>query len=156
MQKPAYELRISDWSSDVCSSDLDGFVHDPGDVGFDRRDIGVQPARDQNRAVQRHRVAFGLVMIEFLLAAIGDGDGQRMGMLAKAISLGFDQRRAAAGAGAFARFARRFMHRLGILPVDAHAGHGIAVAATSEERLRGNEWVSTCKKRWWPSHKKKK
>src|SRR3546814_9087921 len=22
MQKPAYELRISDWSSDVCSSDL--------------------------------------------------------------------------------------------------------------------------------------
>src|SRR3546814_8131055 len=25
-QKTAYELRISDWSSDVCSSDLDGLV----------------------------------------------------------------------------------------------------------------------------------
>src|SRR3546814_2892499 len=25
-QKTAYELRISDWSSDVCSSDLDRFV----------------------------------------------------------------------------------------------------------------------------------
>src|SRR3546814_1076076 len=25
MQKTAYELRISDWSSDVCSSDLDPF-----------------------------------------------------------------------------------------------------------------------------------
>src|SRR3546814_21061394 len=24
MQKTAYEMRISDWSSDVCSSDLDG------------------------------------------------------------------------------------------------------------------------------------
>src|SRR3546814_3368251 len=31
MQKPAYEMRISDWSSDVCSSDLediDGVVMD--------------------------------------------------------------------------------------------------------------------------------
>src|SRR3546814_2694793 len=27
-QKTAYEMRISDWSSDVCSSDLDGLVHD--------------------------------------------------------------------------------------------------------------------------------
>src|SRR3546814_3055129 len=27
-QKPAYEWRISDWSSDVCSSDLGGQTHD--------------------------------------------------------------------------------------------------------------------------------
>src|SRR3546814_8203808 len=26
-QKTAYEMRISDWSSDVCSSDLDHFRH---------------------------------------------------------------------------------------------------------------------------------
>src|SRR3546814_7263219 len=26
-QKTAYEMRISDWSSDVCSSDLGGFVY---------------------------------------------------------------------------------------------------------------------------------
>src|SRR3546814_9142859 len=26
-QKTAYEMRISDWSSDVCSSDLDGASH---------------------------------------------------------------------------------------------------------------------------------
>src|SRR3546814_2048902 len=33
-QKTAYEMRISDWSSDVCSSDLDpiGFRVEPGDV----------------------------------------------------------------------------------------------------------------------------
>src|SRR3546814_7934923 len=29
-QKPAYELRISDWSSDVCSSDLDVEAHGDG------------------------------------------------------------------------------------------------------------------------------
>src|SRR3546814_7384990 len=28
-QKTAYEMRISDWSSDVCSSDLDRFLHTP-------------------------------------------------------------------------------------------------------------------------------
>src|SRR3546814_1161926 len=27
-QKTAYEMRISDWSSDVCSSDLEGFPQD--------------------------------------------------------------------------------------------------------------------------------
>src|SRR3546814_3136433 len=31
-QKTAYEMRISDWSSDVCSSDLD-----PGTVSLDRQ-----------------------------------------------------------------------------------------------------------------------
>src|SRR3546814_9166347 len=30
-QKTAYEVRISDWSSDVCSSDLD-ILHEGGDV----------------------------------------------------------------------------------------------------------------------------
>src|SRR3546814_3546132 len=32
-QKTAYEMRISDWSSDVCSSDL-RYVPDPGTVTF--------------------------------------------------------------------------------------------------------------------------
>src|SRR3546814_10526740 len=32
-QKTAYEMRISDWSSDVCSSDLHG-------IPFFRRDVG--------------------------------------------------------------------------------------------------------------------
>src|SRR3546814_9618858 len=31
-QKTAYEMRISDWSSDVCSSDLIDLPHDPLDV----------------------------------------------------------------------------------------------------------------------------
>src|SRR3546814_17018032 len=32
-QKTAYEMRISDWSSDVCSSDLDGDRGDGGNTG---------------------------------------------------------------------------------------------------------------------------
>src|SRR3546814_4903896 len=43
-QKTAYEMRISDWSSDVCSSDLP----DPGHVGRLRI------------AIARHLVAVGL------------------------------------------------------------------------------------------------
>src|SRR3546814_9275629 len=31
-QKTAYEMRISDWSSDVCSSDLDGQMGGLGDL----------------------------------------------------------------------------------------------------------------------------
>src|SRR3546814_2157383 len=35
-QKTAYEMRISDWSSDVCSSDLDGAsVHDASAISPD-------------------------------------------------------------------------------------------------------------------------
>src|SRR3546814_8764995 len=44
-QKTAYEMRISDWSSDVCSSDL------LATRGRDRRDAG--PARDAHAAVSR-------------------------------------------------------------------------------------------------------
>src|SRR3546814_9983219 len=57
-QKTAYEMRISDWSSDVCSSDLD-------------RGIAVRPVADQRddpRLVERrlHRIALdraGLVRL---------------------------------------------------------------------------------------------
>src|SRR3546814_15555245 len=33
-QKTAYEMRISDWSSDVCSSDLSQVVAEPDDVAM--------------------------------------------------------------------------------------------------------------------------
>src|SRR3546814_5698950 len=38
-QKTAYEMRISDWSSDVCSSDLFGQVEDR--LALDQRGIGM-------------------------------------------------------------------------------------------------------------------
>src|SRR3546814_5720071 len=44
-QKTAYEMRISDWSSDVCSSDLDGEarvdeLREEGGVEEDRLGVG--------------------------------------------------------------------------------------------------------------------
>src|SRR3546814_2972418 len=40
-QKTAYEMRISDWSSDVCSSDLRGaHVQDQTGEGLDLDDLG--------------------------------------------------------------------------------------------------------------------
>src|SRR3546814_5571017 len=42
-QKTAYEMRISDWSSDVCSSDLDGAA--PRPVGEGRPGLGHRAAQ---------------------------------------------------------------------------------------------------------------
>src|SRR3546814_3710398 len=66
-QKTAYELRISDWSSDVCSSDLrpaeraGGILVDIGDVGAIAlvRNIGVELAEivDLEPRARRDRAA---------------------------------------------------------------------------------------------------
>src|SRR3546814_6857597 len=62
-QKTAYEMRISDWSSDVCSSDLDQVLVAHGDARrVERRDIGlpgregaaVQPGRPFEAGERRH------------------------------------------------------------------------------------------------------
>src|SRR3546814_5401328 len=63
-QKTAYEVRISDWSSDVCSSDLDGRGgRRPlgrllrGDDRDGRAGLGAPPVRRQiGRASCRERV----------------------------------------------------------------------------------------------------
>src|SRR3546814_2842949 len=56
-QKTAYEMRISDWSSDVCSSDLAGHElqhHEPGrHRDLDRRDGRCGDRDDRKRAQAR-------------------------------------------------------------------------------------------------------
>src|SRR3546814_11205523 len=52
-QKTAYEMRISDWSSDVCSSDLDAIALDPADQG---RDFGFPVPGKVGDGVCRGRV----------------------------------------------------------------------------------------------------
>src|SRR3546814_3397987 len=42
-QKTAYEMRISDWSSDVCSSDLEH-------IGFGHCEAGTLPGQKGNRS----------------------------------------------------------------------------------------------------------
>src|SRR3546814_17417751 len=71
-QKTAYEMRISDWSSDVCSSDLDAperplaFGRPGAGDPFPRRLVG---ARHERRTGVGHRPA--------RRAAVGHSFGQR-------------------------------------------------------------------------------
>src|SRR3546814_5833062 len=54
-QKTAYDMRISDWSSDVCSSDLRDGLDDAGErVVRPRREVGERvatPLRQIERAI---------------------------------------------------------------------------------------------------------
>src|SRR3546814_10455289 len=43
MQKTAYEMRISDWSSDVCSSDRTSFGFVGGIVAVHQQKMGIDP-----------------------------------------------------------------------------------------------------------------
>src|SRR3546814_13275061 len=51
-QKTAYEMRISDWSSDVCSSDLRNDGHRNQTLSF----LPIRPCRYRCRAGPPHRV----------------------------------------------------------------------------------------------------
>src|SRR3546814_993319 len=68
-QKTAYEMRISDWSSDVCSSDLR-----PAEPAFDPRRRAIAILEREWRGVAhpaRHRVG------ERLLPALGNRSEER-------------------------------------------------------------------------------
>src|SRR3546814_19455461 len=43
-----------------------------------------------------------------------------------------------------------------LMPVEALLCEGSGIQSRSEERRVGKEWVSTCRSRWSPYHKKKK
>src|SRR3546814_5815240 len=51
-QKTAYELRISDWSSDVCSSDLADFLLDALGRAFTDQEVMVAADVGDDRLVQ--------------------------------------------------------------------------------------------------------
>src|SRR3546814_6912430 len=54
-QKTAYEMRISDWSSDVCSSDLSPWPADQGEAEREQR-AGRRAVRQQlEQRIDRHR-----------------------------------------------------------------------------------------------------
>src|SRR3546814_1845888 len=61
-QKTAYEMRISDWSSDVCSSDLDrvDIRADEGDAGL-FEGSGELAVLRQEAIARMHRLGAGLL-----------------------------------------------------------------------------------------------
>src|SRR3546814_5508461 len=52
-QKTAYEMRISDWSSDVCSSDLERHHENWGAV-WEGEDLSLAPSFDHGAAMARN------------------------------------------------------------------------------------------------------
>src|SRR3546814_2254821 len=59
-QKTAYEMRISDWSSDVCSSDL---VRKSHAAGMDVLYEGLLISAEVNRAVKLHEEGLPLLTV---------------------------------------------------------------------------------------------
>src|SRR3546814_21099722 len=70
-QKTAYEMRISDWSSDVCSSDLVTATVDVPDLTTDPGGIGRQQLHDRGSQVLRPAETFHRGEIEPLQFEIG-------------------------------------------------------------------------------------
>src|SRR3546814_8507679 len=79
-QKTAYEGRISDWSSAVCSSDLDAARRRHCHVGI------VAGRRRQCAAAEWCGAVNGLLVL--IPVALGLGDGLKHGRLARAGEIG--------------------------------------------------------------------
>src|SRR3546814_3688811 len=145
-QKTAYEMRISDWSSDVCSSDLDDARRFGGKV---RRVVGARKADDgdagnplecfSNRLVGEGADILGGDRID-------DGVGVALAVLRR-FEVGAD-----AGDDDVVGFFLVGRYRHGAFLRRGGKDH----RARSEERRVGKECVSTCRSRWSPSHLKKK
>src|SRR3546814_5331347 len=73
-QKTAYEMRISDWSSDVCSSDLADMAIGVKDKDEDRKAYFAEAESwDRDRflaAVRSRRVAWIVAIVAIVFAAI--------------------------------------------------------------------------------------
>src|SRR3546814_18590000 len=114
-------MRISDWSSDVCSSDLPTAA----DGMRSRQELLDRYAAASGRDLSQidYYVAFGY----WKLACIVEGVYARYvgGSMGTRDSSDFDG----------------FKHQVESLA---------AQARRSEERRVGKEWVSTCRSRWWP------
>src|SRR3546814_19627933 len=124
-QKTAYEMRISDWSSDVCSSDLrcDDHVIGP-QVELPRGRIGI--AREAHRPFAQHD-----------FQRIAGRQGQRIAVAEPGQRRRADDAHLAGGADR------------------QRSGGAAVGTRSSEERSVGKEGVSTCRSRWSPSHSKK-
>src|SRR3546814_19798201 len=124
-QKTAYELRISDWSSDVCSSDLAIMAvvgRPPGlAVGHQRGEVGLQ-----RLIVDRLK---RLRIIEILAHRIGRG-----------AILGQDVERQRVGPPILAR------------ATEQSADQVLAKGARAEESRVGREGVGTCRNRGSQNH----
>src|SRR3546814_8462037 len=64
-QKTAYEMRISDWSSDVCSSDLEVLM-----LGVSTRSLYIEPAAVTAMDARCQVISVSPLMRQLLLEAV--------------------------------------------------------------------------------------
>src|SRR3546814_2337503 len=118
-------MRISDWSSDVCSSDLPLRPAQHLDAFQVEKFLLEKAVVDQARIVERHRDTWIAGRRNRLCADAADRD-----VIASEVGFGEGQVR----------------HR-------AHdVGTALNLLIRSEERRVGKECVSTCRSRWSPYH----
>src|SRR3546814_18084847 len=152
-------MRISDWSSDVCSSDLDDRVILAAKVARHRE---AEAGRDRGRAVRR---AEGVV--DALLAAGESGEAAALAQGADAVApAGEDLVRIALMRDVPAQLVRRRLQPVvqrGSQLDTAKAGTKVAAAnrhgldhiqasLSSEERRVVKEYARQCNHRWYPNH----
>src|SRR3546814_16890931 len=121
-QKTAYEMRISDWSSDVCSSDLVSFrIVVPGS--------DLAAALDEG-AVDLALGAFGKVPARTILEPLYREELVWIASVHNPVA----------------------RPPVNLAQIAKHTRHAIAVGKSTEERRVGNECVSTCTSRWSRYH----
>src|SRR3546814_19919028 len=120
-QKTAYEMRISDWSSDVCSSDLLPCGFRWRYPGFHQFDGGIDPGHVEGLTARP--LSLGAGSSDAIFRPFGDQAPLEMGDGPEHME---DQ---------FASGRRRF---------------DLLLKARSEERRVGKECVRTCRSRWAP------
>src|SRR3546814_19527464 len=130
-------MRISDWSSDVCSSDLNAAT---------ARSYGLE-VQTQWRLASSTFLNVGVGYVDARYREFGDRSGNdlpRAPRLTGSVSLDLSRE---AGTG-----------WLFLIPEVTYRGANYVDAATTrtEARRVGKECVSTCRSRWSPYHKKKK
>src|SRR3546814_12437725 len=127
-QKAAYDMRISDWSSDVCSSDLAAGAADPDRLV---------------RRVEQRRVQVGA-------RHAGQAECVRRSDIGHAV---LDRRRRDEDLPCLrsAAVLREKFDALVFEPGEFFRRPAL-VAASSDERRVGKEWVSTCSSRGSPYH----
>src|SRR3546814_15123642 len=117
-QKTAYEMRISDWSSDVCSSDLENQPPSPKDT----TPPASQPCPDPHPGPARMRTAHKTEFARHLRRTMTDAEREIWHHLRNRAPMGH-------------KFRRQY-------PV------GPYILDRSAERRVGKECVSTCRSRW--------
>src|SRR3546814_11512839 len=134
-------MRISDWSSDVCSSDLMvlaiGIVVDDAIVVVENIErnmrLGYSPRESAHRTMDE--VGSAVVSIALVLTAVF-------------VPVAFIP-------GISGQFYLQFAITIAVATVISAANSltlSPALAARSEERRVGQEWVSPCRSRWSPYH----